>query len=89
MKANMEAMYDEIGGGWQAKAKRREMKTPCMHYLIAFESPAPKTADADAGATAAQPVPLGFVSLLFDVEDDSEVGCVPPPLAIARRACRQ
>jgi len=77
-KVNMEMMYDEIGGGWKGKAKRREMKTPFMHYLIATESPAQLPADANAGTAAAQPPPLGFVSLLFDVEDGCEVGYVSP-----------
>jgi GNAT superfamily N-acetyltransferase len=67
-----------MGGGWKGKAKRREMKTPFMHYLIATESPAQLPADANAGTAAAQPPPLGFVSLLFDVEDGCEVGYVSP-----------
>lgn len=77
MKTNMETMYEEVGGGWHGKAKRREMKTPFMHYLVATDAtPSASDAEESSASSPTSGAPLGFVSLLFDIENECEVGCV-------------
>jgi len=53
VKTNMREMYLRAKIGWYEKEKKKEMKTPKMHYVIVRDSNDKR---------------VGFVSFLFDVE---------------------